>query len=171
MELAAPPVLLKAGLLAEKLQNSVGDGVDIVLLLSTSGALLSTASNRTEFARSQECRMLAALTANLWRNYASQCSVLNAQSGNKGAGGAPSPAPAAAGATELDFILAELETNKLCVFGMGGRAVLALYAQSSVELGLLKLKAASLQGELFDGVKLALRQDLVPKADAFGQGK
>lgn len=163
MEISHPPVMVKASLLYDKLRNALGDGVDIVLLLTSSGSLMSSASIRVGFSQSQECRTLAALTANIWRTYAST---------QKGMPVASKNAPHSSGGgddddtvSELEFVLAELETNKLCCFGMGGKAVLALFAANSTELGMIKLKAASLQGELFDSIQLALRQE--PNTRAF----
>lgn len=250
MDSTAPPVMVKASVLSDKLRNVVGEGVDSALLLTTSGAILSTASSRVDFARSQECKMLAALVANIWRTYAhsshgapcepngslhhhhlhlqqQQSHLLqhggghniqhsnfhNQQGGwnsgtfhqhpggnqyhthnnsnnnaygniNQFGGGGQqlqhqlqqqqqqqSNSSVAANAvqqqqgiggssaTDLELVLAELDTSKLCCFGLGGKAVLALFATSSTELGLLKLKAASLQAELYDGLRLALRND------------
>jgi predicted regulator of Ras-like GTPase activity (Roadblock/LC7/MglB family) len=171
MDPAAPPVMVKASVLAEKLNSAIGDGVDCALLMTTAGALLTTASAKTGFARSQECRMLAALVANIWRVYAQSSGGAPSDapaaapadgswSGARGAGGANGAGAAAAAAnSDLELVLAELETHRLCCVGLGGRAVLALFATSGTELGLLKLKAASLQGELYEGLRLALRGD------------
>jgi hypothetical protein len=188
LDLVHPPVMVKSSVLHDKLRHAIGEGVDIAMILTTSGSLLCATSGRgTNFGHSQECRMLAALVANVWRTYASVQKGASRSSQPAPASSSSQPAGAAAAAasssqikeratapslensenSELDFVIAELETNKLCAFGMGGRAVLALFASNSTELGLLKLKAASLQGELFSGISLALRQDTVDKPGSF----
>ena len=40
--------MVKASVLAEKLRSAIGDGVDSAMLLTTSGALLCTASSKTD---------------------------------------------------------------------------------------------------------------------------
>ena len=157
MDTSAPPVMVKASSLATSLRRAIGDGVESALLLTTSGALMCTASNRVafDFARSQECRKQTAIVANLWRTYAQSangmpCDTAPTPHGDASGGGA-------AANQDLELVLAELETHRLCCVGLGGRAVLALFATPATELGMLKLKAASLQAELFDGLRLAPR--------------
>jgi hypothetical protein len=114
--------------------------------------------------------MTAALAASLWRSYATHC-VFDAPAGpaagptTTGAAGiikAGTAGPSDPHAYEerggaVELMLLEVGSYRLCGVGVGERAVLVLVADDTVELGLLKLKAASVQATLYGPMAVALR--------------
>jgi hypothetical protein len=159
-------MMIKASALADLLQLTLGDGVDSAMLLSSTGTLLSAVSAQQGpgFAETQTCRMFVALVANMWRSYSStlggmpvepgtvaDSSMSGSSTGNNSENGG------VGASTDLEVVVLEPEQGKLCCVSVGKRHVLILYATSSsaVEIGMMKVKAGRVMGDLLGAMCLS----------------
>jgi hypothetical protein len=171
---SAFPLMIRASALVEKLRSTLGDGVDSALLLSGSpasaGALLAavSATRPADFARSQECHMLVALVANIWRSYSSTLHGMPAdptmmmmmftpqQAAGLAASGSGFGGAGGGGTTELEAMVLDLDTGRICCAALGGRHVLVLHSSSPAlaEIGMMKVKAANATPDLLEALRL-----------------
>lgn len=126
-------IMINAQALTKTLQQAIGNGVDTVLLLSTKGIELSVASSIPEYASSTQHSLLVATIANLWRAYATNDLA-------KSRSGTIDP-------ESLEALLVDLGESKICAVGVGSAGIVAVVG-GQVEMGMLKLKATSLQRHL-----------------------
>lgn len=134
--------MLNAIALNKALEQVLGNGVECVVLVNTRGALLASASTSPSFRDSQQEAVLVAAAANLWRAYAT-CDLAR----NKSTGQVEPDS--------LEALLVELGESKICALGVGGAGILLL-SGTQVELGMLKLKATSLQRHLDPSLRNAM---------------
>lgn len=141
--------MLRAKALHDVLKTALTAGVETALLVTTAGGVIATAHVDPSFARSKDHALLVAVVANVWRNYSvNDCTISANDSRNArrdgpgGAGGERRP-------ENLEFVLIDIGRRRMCLLDVGGGgAVLCVAADTSVECGLLKLKAASIHGVL-----------------------
>jgi predicted regulator of Ras-like GTPase activity (Roadblock/LC7/MglB family) len=126
--------MLNAQALVKTLDQVLGNGVEHVILVTTRGSLLASASQLPDFDGSQLQCTYVAMSANLWRAYATCDLATNRSTGML------EP-------ESLEAIMIDLGDSKVCAVGVGGSGILLLAGQQ-VELGMLKLKATSLQRHL-----------------------
>ena len=154
--------MLKAKSLQSVLRAALAGGVETALLLADRGnTVLASAATNPAFPRSPEHALLVATIGNLWRAYATN----DLASGGVGAGpsgggndltsGAGPTAAASARPKELDFLLVTAGDRRLCILALqpsdtaaAGELLLCLSATAALELGMLKLRAASLKAHL-----------------------
>lgn len=135
--------MLNAQALNKSLEQCLGNGVDSVVLINTKGTLLSSASSHPKFQESQQLSTLIAVAGNLWRAYAT-CDLAR----NKATGQLEPES--------MESVLVDLGESKLCAVGVGGSGILLLTGQQ-VELGMLKLKATSLQRHLDPSLRAVMQ--------------
>lgn len=126
--------MLRASGLHDALTASLSGGVEAVVLLTTTGVPLSSASINPGYGRSPEHTLTHGIVATMWRSYAG-CDLAYDIAGEL------TP-------ESLEALLVDVGDHRLCMVGVGGSAILCLMATRSVEQGLLKLKAASLQAHM-----------------------
>ncbi|PAA51319.1 hypothetical protein BOX15_Mlig026703g1, partial [Macrostomum lignano] len=138
---------------AQLLSQTNTDGVQSSLLLSLDGALLACSG----YTADTDARVLAAIAANLWDTM-ERCSVnggggggnssssVGGPSSGVGAGAASSQAPA--GLQDMTVVC----TNGSLYIAYVSSILLCLYANATVPLGMLRLKAAKLADSLRDPI-------------------
>ena len=123
--------MINAEALHASLKLVLDGGVDTVLLITTKGTLL--ASSSLPSATVNQNVIVAAVT-NMWRAYATNDL-------------AKSPSTGMLEPESLEALLVDIGDQKICAVGVAGSGIICLVGQQA-ELGMLKLKAASLQRHL-----------------------
>ncbi|KAH9601744.1 hypothetical protein LSM04_006936 [Trypanosoma melophagium] len=126
--------MLDAAAINNSMLHAIEDGVVAVFLLDRDGVLLSSASADPEYVHAKERAMIIAAIGNVWRACASNDLAKNKLT-NK------------VEKESLEQVLIDFGKNKLCAMSVGGNAILCLVG-SGMEMGLVKLKTATLQRRL-----------------------
>ncbi|ESL07929.1 hypothetical protein TRSC58_04377 [Trypanosoma rangeli SC58] len=126
--------MLDAAFINSSMKNALGNGVEAVILLDENGVLLSSASLNPEYVWQKEHSMIVAATGNVWRACAHNDLTKNKTTNT-------------AEAEALEQVLIDFGEKKLCAMSVGGSAILCMVG-TELEMGLLKLKTASLQRRL-----------------------
>ncbi|RNF19239.1 uncharacterized protein Tco025E_04193 [Trypanosoma conorhini] len=126
--------MLDAAFINSSMKNALGNGVEVVILLDENGVLLSSASLNPEYVCQKEHSMIVAATGNIWRACARNDLAKNKLTN-------------AVEAEALEQVLVDFGGKKLCAMSVGGSAILCMLG-TGLEMGLLKLKTASLQRRL-----------------------
>ncbi|ORC91995.1 uncharacterized protein TM35_000042090 [Trypanosoma theileri] len=126
--------MLDAAAINSSMQQAVEDGVVGVFLLDRDGVLLTSASADPDYVHTKERAMIIAAISNVWRACASNDMAKNKLT-NK------------VETESLEQVLIDFGENKICAMSVGGNAILGLVG-SGMEMGLVKLKTATLQRRL-----------------------
>jgi predicted regulator of Ras-like GTPase activity (Roadblock/LC7/MglB family) len=122
--------MLSAKAVNAALKQTLGNGVEYVVLVNSKGSLLSSATTELDSEKATTTTLtLVTVAGNLWRSYSTNDLALNKN---------------VLEPESLEAILVDLGETKVCALSVGGSGILLL-AGHQVELGLLKLKASGLQ--------------------------
>jgi hypothetical protein len=123
--------MINAAALNNSLKLVLDGGVDTVLLFTTKGSLLASASLPTAVVNQN---VIVAAVTNMWRACATNDLAKN-------------PATGMLEPESLEALLVDIGDHKICAVGVAGSGIICIVGQQA-ELGMLKLKAASLQRHL-----------------------
>lgn len=136
--------MLKARPLAGVLRQALGAGVDAVVLMNASGAVICSVSNESAVSNAHLCDapILLAVMSHAWRGFAS-CEPSSEDT-------------AVSSGSSLEALMLDTPTTKTILMGVAnGAVILALIAQQDVEVGMLRLKATALQRHLHEPMSRA----------------
>lgn len=125
--------MLDASLVNGLMESSIGSGIEMAFLLNSDGEVLSSVL-ADEPVVHEQFGAIASAVANAWRVYArcDLCVNVNNEDENE----------------SLEQLLLDIETKKICAMSVGGTWVIGLTAKACIEMGMLKLRVASLQRSL-----------------------
>ena len=110
-----------------------------MILATTAGGLLGAAHVDPQYPRTKEHSLTVAVIVNVWRNYS-----VNDLTGPGSSAAATEMKP-----ENLEFLLIDSGTKRMCLVGVAGAAaVLCITADKTVEPGMLRLRASSLHATL-----------------------
>lgn len=143
--------MIRSRNLHETLKNALGVELTSAVLVTTAGGLLAAAHVDAEHLRSKDHHLMIAAVVNIWRNYSHNNLTSPTLS--------DPPHP-----ENLEFVIVQFETRRLCMVAVGPHAVLSLESSQKVEVGLLKLKATTLHAFLEPQLKpiLSLIESTTP---------
>lgn len=125
--------MLDATLVHKVMKSTVKDGIIMAFLMNSEGEVITSALLDEPDAQ-EHFGSIAAAVGNAWRVYARCDLSVNVHNQEE--------------PDSLEQILLELSNTKICAMSVAGTWVAAVVSNETVEIGMLKLKAASLQRAL-----------------------
>lgn len=126
-------IMLDATLVHKVMKSSVKEGVIMAFLMNSEGEVITSAL-LDEPDTQEHFGSIAAAVGNAWRVYARCDLSINIHNQEE--------------PDSLEQIILELSNKKICAMSVAGTWVVTVVSNETVEIGMLKLKAASLQRAL-----------------------
>lgn len=142
--------MLNAKAFSDSLHQVLGDGIETAMVIGLSGDLMGCASTAAAGDKTVNAQgLLSAAVTNMWAAYSNN-DLSRPQQQAMG--------DAAATPEGLEVLYATVGEKKVCLFSVGGAAILVLAGQAAVEFGMLKAKGTALQRHLDGPLRTILKQ-------------